>query len=261
VKFEESPNSFRPRIIRKVKTGQDNFVMIQHQRLHYVEAGEGEPIIMVPGSYVTYRIWNHLLPLLAAEYRVLAPEYPGGLPGKAVELSLFEQTDLILKFGEQLKLGKVILMGGVKGGGVIFHLAALYPEMVKAIIGLEGGLIQPDGEHNHPKNALLKQWDRLKSVRKAKLDLEDEAREIKCPLLYLYGTGSDYKIIQLERNIAYLKENLPKAWIVALEGTMQGSARSCPQEIVNIILEFLHAALREDPASSTEQGKGGAGAT
>jgi pimeloyl-ACP methyl ester carboxylesterase len=261
MKFEESPNTFKPRFIRKVKSGQDNFVMLLRQRLHYIEAGQGDPIIMIPGSYVTYRIWNRLLPLLAAEYRVLAPEYPGGLPGKAVDLSLFEQTDLILQFTRQLNLGKVVLMGGLKGGGVIFHLAAAYPDLVRAIVGVEGGLIQPDGAHNGPKNALLKQWDRLKSVRKAKLDLEGEARAIKCPLMYLYGTGSDYKTIQLERNIAYLKENLPQAWIVALEGTMQGLARNSPEEIANLVLEFLNTALKQSPQVPPELKQPAPGAT
>jgi pimeloyl-ACP methyl ester carboxylesterase len=243
VKFEDSPKTFKPRFVRKTKGGQDRFILLQNQRVHYVEAGEGEPLVMIPGSFITYRIWNQLLPLLALEYRVLAPEYPGGSVGKAVDLTVPEQTAFILKFVQQLNLDKVIFMGGLKGGGVVFDLAARYPLLVEAIIGVEGGLIQPQDCARGPKNALRKQWDRLRAVGKAKLDLKDEALLIKCPLMYVYGTGSDFKTIQLEKNIAYLKANLPQAWIVALEGSMQTLARNSPEEIADLILEFLRASL------------------
>jgi pimeloyl-ACP methyl ester carboxylesterase len=247
MKFEDSPKNFRPRIVRKMKYGLDKFVLLQHQRLHYVEAGAGAPLILVPGSYITYRIWNRLLPLLAAEYRVLAPEYPGGLPGKAVELSAAEQGDLILRFMRQLNLESVILLGGLKGGGVIFDLAARFPSLVKAIVAIEGGLIQPEKTLIGPKNALLKQWDRLRKPGRPRHDLEEEASSIKCPLLYLYGTGSDYKTILLEKNIAYLKTRLPQSWIVALEGSMQNLARNSPQEIAGLILEFLRTSFKNLP--------------
>ena len=96
MKFEDSPKTFKPRLVRRTKSGQDKFVLVGNQRVHYLEAGQGAPMVLIPGSFITYRIWNILLPLLAAEYRVLAPEYPGGSVGKAVDLTVPEQTDFIL---------------------------------------------------------------------------------------------------------------------------------------------------------------------
>ena len=106
-------------------------------------------------------------------------------------------------------------------------------------------LFNPKKAARGPKNALRKQWDRLRGVGKPKLNLKEEALLIKCPLMYLYGTGSDYKTIQLEKNVAYLKGNLPQAWIAALEGSMQTLARNSPEEIANLILEFLRVSLRD----------------
>jgi pimeloyl-ACP methyl ester carboxylesterase len=245
VRFEDSPNSFKPRIIHKVRYGQDKFILLKNQRVHYIDAGEGDALVLLPGSYITYRIWNRLLPLLATEYRVLAPEFPGGLPGKAIDLTLPEQEELILQFLAQLNLEKVILLGGLKGGGTIFDLAARYPRLVQAIIAIEGGLIQSERPSHAPKNALLKHWDRLKTVGRPRMGLEEEARSIRCPLLYLYGTGSDYKTIQLERNVAYLKSYLPHSWIVAIEGSIQSLSRSNPQEIAELILDFLRTSRKQ----------------
>jgi pimeloyl-ACP methyl ester carboxylesterase len=239
MKFGDSPNTFKPRFVHRTKTGQDKFILLGHQRIHYIEAGQGAPLILAPGSFITSRIWNSLMPLLSMEYLVFAPEYPGGPAGRAIEIPLHEQTELIFRFVQQLELGKTHLIGGLQAGRAIFDFAARYPQLVDHIIGLEGGIIRAQKAEKVPKNALLRQLERLNAVRKAKLGLEEEAKSIKSPILYLYGTGSDYKTILLEKNLEYLKKNLPQAWIVALEGSMPNLARTSPHEIADLILEFL----------------------
>ena len=46
-------------------------------RLHYVEAGAGEPILLIPGAFTTYRAWNRVLAGLSLHARVLAVDYVG----------------------------------------------------------------------------------------------------------------------------------------------------------------------------------------
>ena len=38
--------------------GKDCFVEVASYTLHYVEVGAGEPVLLIPGSFSTYRSWN-----------------------------------------------------------------------------------------------------------------------------------------------------------------------------------------------------------
>ncbi|MCK4470694.1 MAG: hypothetical protein KAW49_02800 [Anaerolineae bacterium] len=52
--------------------GTDRYVNAADFRLHYVEVGQGHPLVLVPPSFATYRNWQRVAPDLAAHYRVLA---------------------------------------------------------------------------------------------------------------------------------------------------------------------------------------------
>jgi len=54
------------------KYGADRFVQARGYTLHYVEAGAGEPILLIPGAFTTYRAWNRVLAGLSLHARVLA---------------------------------------------------------------------------------------------------------------------------------------------------------------------------------------------
>ena len=127
------------RTIRKVNCGADKFVLVGLQKIHYVEAGKGPPMVLVPGSYNTYRIWNRLMPLLTEHSRLLALYYLGEF-----DYTVREQADLIAQIVRQLELGKVNLMGCALGGAVVFDFAARYPELAGKVVSIGGHLIPPD---------------------------------------------------------------------------------------------------------------------
>ena len=89
------------RVFHKAKFGVDKFILVQTYKIHYVEAGAGEPVILIPGSYSTYRVWNRLMPLLAGDFRLLALDYVGvgdsDKPTKGFDYTIQEQTDIIAK--------------------------------------------------------------------------------------------------------------------------------------------------------------------
>src|SRR5208337_3461059 len=59
-------------VYSKSEHGMDKFVVVSGRHIHYVEAGEGEPILLIPGAFSTYRDWNRIIPSLSRGYRVLA---------------------------------------------------------------------------------------------------------------------------------------------------------------------------------------------
>lgn len=50
---------------------------IDGRRVHYIDAGSGEPVLLLHGYPQSASCWRHQIPALAARYRVIAPDWPG----------------------------------------------------------------------------------------------------------------------------------------------------------------------------------------
>jgi pimeloyl-ACP methyl ester carboxylesterase len=218
-----------PRFFRKARYGTDKFVLVRRTKIHYIEAGQGEPVILIPGTPSTSRIWNRVMPELDANYKLLALDY---LPAEDIktgtkpEAIIREQADTIAEMLRQLGLKKVNLMGGNLGGAVAFNLAARYPDLVERVISLSGiiGFEVKIAKKDGKEAANL---------------LEEEAKAIKCPILYMYGTKTADGELPLARNLEFLQKNHPQAWIIALEGGIFEIALKNPQEITGLMQDFL----------------------
>src|SRR2546430_11168696 len=56
---------------------QSRFATVNGVRLHYLEAGTGSPIILLHGFGETSHMWLPLIPKLAVNHRVIAPDLRG----------------------------------------------------------------------------------------------------------------------------------------------------------------------------------------
>ena len=54
-----------------------HYLTLDGPRLHYVDEGQGEPIVMVHGNPTWSYYFRHLIRALSADYRVLAPDHIG----------------------------------------------------------------------------------------------------------------------------------------------------------------------------------------
>jgi pimeloyl-ACP methyl ester carboxylesterase len=134
--------------------GDDAFVETGGYRIHYVEAGSGAPLILIPGSFSTYRVWNPGLPLLAEHHRVFALDYVGvgdsDKPRSGFRYTVGEQADLIAKVIRALRLGRTHIVGASYGGTIAFNLAARHPEVVAKVVSIEGGIVKPESLPGSP---------------------------------------------------------------------------------------------------------------
>ena len=225
---------------RRAKFGMDRFVLIQKYKIHYQETGQGTPLILIPGSQSTSRLWNRLIPFLAAEYRILVLDYfEPGAPNKGFENSLRPWSDIIAQMIKQLNLGKTQLIGWSYGGAVAFDLAARFPEMIDKVISIAGYIVNP--EESQKASRLL--WKKIGNSHSLSHDIEEGFKSIKTPIMYIYSTKSAYKGLSLAKNLEFLQKYLPQAWIVSLEGAIFESVLKNPQELANLILEYLHKQL------------------
>jgi len=150
----------RHEIYSKPKYGIDKFVVVQGYNLHYIEAGEGQPILLIPGAFSTYRHWNRIIPYLSTRYKLLCVDYLGvgdsDKPRSGFGYTIEEQTDLIVKMIEALQISKVRIFGVSYGGAIALNLAARYPEKVDMIISIEGNGIKHQNAPYKPMKGFLR---------------------------------------------------------------------------------------------------------
>ena len=155
-------------VYSKPKYGTDRFVLVRDYNIHYVEVGEGEPVLLIPGAFTTYRTWNGVLLDLSPHYRVLAIDYVGvgdsDKPELGFHYTVEEQADVIAEMIGALRLSKVNVVGASYGGAVALNLAARYPDLVNKIVCVEGGALITPEALNYGKLGTLLEWPILGDI-------------------------------------------------------------------------------------------------
>jgi pimeloyl-ACP methyl ester carboxylesterase len=150
----------RHRVYSKPKYGQDRFVVVQNYNIHYVESGGGEPVLLIPGAWSTYRFWNRVIPFLSKHYRILALDYLGAgdsdKPKSGFDYTFEEQANLIARMIEALEISRVHIVGTSYGGGIALNLAARYPDRVGKIVSIEGNGMKHKKVPYRPMENLLR---------------------------------------------------------------------------------------------------------
>ncbi|MFE6502437.1 alpha/beta fold hydrolase [Kitasatospora sp. NPDC057738] len=104
-----------------------------HGRLAYLDAGTGEPLVLLHGGLLDRRSWADQLPALLPEYRVIAPDTRGhGASDNAGRP--FRPADDLADLLRHLGLGPVTVIGLSMGGTIALDLALEHPELVRALV-------------------------------------------------------------------------------------------------------------------------------
>jgi 2-hydroxy-6-oxonona-2,4-dienedioate hydrolase len=122
--------------------------------VHYREAGEGLPVVLVHGLGVSADYWfRNGSPLAAAGFRVLAPDLPGfGRTQGPEGLSVAGQAEALSAFAEAKELGPAVYVGHSLSCQSALELAARAPERVRGLV-----LAAPTGAPGTPTVRLLRQ--------------------------------------------------------------------------------------------------------
>jgi pimeloyl-ACP methyl ester carboxylesterase len=112
-------------------------------QIHYVEEGEGAPLLLVHGIGQSLFTWRHSIPFFARHgYRVIAPDLAGcGYSGRPNIYYTVEEQYLVLRaFLEALDIAPVSIAAFSTGCLSAICLAAENPEMVSRMV-----LVSPGG--------------------------------------------------------------------------------------------------------------------
>jgi pimeloyl-ACP methyl ester carboxylesterase len=111
--------------------------------LHVAVTGSGPAVVILPGLAGGGYAFRHIVPLLRDEgYTVVVIEPLGvgasGRPREA-DYSLGAQTARIERAIDSLRLRDAIVVGHARGGSIAMRLAWRRPDLVRAILSVEGG--------------------------------------------------------------------------------------------------------------------------
>ncbi|MFC4055458.1 alpha/beta fold hydrolase [Actinomadura syzygii] len=253
--------------------------------MHYVEMGAGEPLLLLhqtPRSWDEFRL---LMPLLAEQRRVIAPDIIGyGASESIPDHSIERYADSVLALLEELGLDRVDLLGHQLGGIIAIEMSHRRPERLRRLVlsgtpyvdeefrrerppmhPLSMVELQDDGRH------LMELWvrrsgfypparpDLLNRYVRDVLLLEDQAEDgHRAISTYRMEGRTGYRgpvlcIGATADPIAFhqvprLVERLPQARLEIIQGGMVPLMEQLPEEVAALVSKFLDETVQADSA-------------
>lgn len=126
-------------LIKKLPGFTNQYAAVNGIKLHYVEGGSGEPLILIPGWPETWWSYHKVMPLLSSKYRVIVIDLRGmgssdkprgGYDKKTMAKDVYE-------LAHTLGYNRINICGHDIGAHVAFSFAANYPEATGKLIMLD----------------------------------------------------------------------------------------------------------------------------
>jgi pimeloyl-ACP methyl ester carboxylesterase len=116
-------------------------VTIHGHEISYRDVGEGPVLLLLHGIAGSSRAWREVMPALAGEYRLIAPDLLGhGESAKPLgDYSLGAYASGLRDFLGVLGVDRVTLVGQSFGGGVAMQLAYQHPEVCERLVLVDSG--------------------------------------------------------------------------------------------------------------------------
>jgi len=124
------------------------YVELGEAKVHFIEAGEGTPILFLHGVPTSSYIWRNIIPYLATLGRCIAPDLIGfGRSDKPnIEYTIFDHVHYIEKFIEALQLKDIILIMHGWGSVIGFDYAMRHEKNCKGLVFYEAFLRSLNGD-------------------------------------------------------------------------------------------------------------------
>lgn len=173
---------------------EPKYVEIEGLRMAYVEAGEGDPVLMLHGEPTWSYLYRHMIPPLAGLGRVIVPDLIGfGRSDKPVATNAFtykSHARWLRKFLDALDLKNITLVCQDWGGLLGLRVLSQRPERFARVVAMNTGI--PDGKGASPAfykwRAFSQRVDMLdlpqlmkNSLRKPRTDAELAAYQAPYP--------------------------------------------------------------------------------
>ena len=201
-------------------------------QLHYIEQGQGQPLILLHGNGESCNYFEHQIPFFSKDYRVIAIDTRGHgqSPRGEKPFTIQQFAEDLHDFMDEKGMEKAILLGFSDGGNIALTFALKYPEKVDKMI-IDGANLFPSGVKP------LYQWPieigyRIaklfsKKSEKAKQNAEmlglmvnephiepSELSRLSMPIMVVAGTNDMIK----ESHTRLIYNSLPNSQLAILDG-------------------------------------------
>lgn len=122
----------------------DRLVEVESRRVHVVDVGAGEPLVLLHGFGASTLIWDAVMPELARSRRVIAIDLNGfgwtERPRDPAAYTLAGQERLVLGVADALGIDRFDLAGHSYGGAISIFLASRHPERVRSLVLVDSAM-------------------------------------------------------------------------------------------------------------------------
>ncbi len=124
---------------------ESRYVEVLGSKMHYVEVGQGDPIVFIHGNPASSYLWRNILPHLQDQGRCIALDLIG--MGKSdrpdIDYTYDDQSKYLAAFIEALELGDNVTLVIHDWGSMLgFRWASEHPERVRAVAFMEA-MVRP----------------------------------------------------------------------------------------------------------------------
>jgi haloalkane dehalogenase len=138
------------------------FIEVRGSKMHYVDIGSGDPILLIHGNPTSVYIWRNIIPYLTGYGRVVAVDLIGfGKSDKPdIEYRFSDHAAYLEEFIEKMGLRNITLVLHDWGSALGFDYASRHSANVRALAFLEALLVPVPG---------LEQWPNQDAARAFRL--------------------------------------------------------------------------------------------
>ena len=115
-------------------------------QLHYIEQGQGQPLILLHGNGEEHGYFEHQIDHFSKAYRVIALDTRGHgqSPRGEKPFTIKQFAEDLKDFMDEKNIEKAILLGFSDGGNIALTFALKYPERIEKMI-VDGANLFPSG--------------------------------------------------------------------------------------------------------------------
>lgn len=126
---------------------KSNYLQLKNNNLHYIDEGEGQPILMLHGNPTWSFYYRNLVKSFSGEFRTIVPDHMGcGLSDKPQDYSytLDQHIENVYQLVSFLDIDNIILVVHDWGGAIGFGLLTRYPELFDRVVILNTAAFPDD---------------------------------------------------------------------------------------------------------------------
>jgi pimeloyl-ACP methyl ester carboxylesterase len=240
-----------------LKTFREGYVEADGFRVRYIEAGEGEPLVVLHGGGGLRHYTSH--DLLSEKRRVILIEAPGfgTSPANERSQSMADLANAVAAAVEVLGLETYDLWGTSFGGKLALWLTVQHPDRVRALVLVGPAAIRDEAAprpaggvrlYAHPERQPPQPETASDVVEKQRAltrrlmgpgrdaDLEARMADLTMPVLVVFGTEDTVVPPEMGR---HYKEILPNCNLVFLYDAAHEADADRPEAFASLVDDFL----------------------